>query len=151
MAGPLAAVEALHGAGKDLEHELEVDGLIDDGEGAGAERGFHFAGVVARGAVAPDDEGRRGALEAREEFEDAGAAFLDGVLCAGGGVEGEAEVHDSEVDGLGLEESCGVLRGRGADAVDTHGRQEGGEPVGPGLVLPAAVGQEEVEPGLGGG
>ncbi len=138
-------------AAEDIEEDLEVGGLtwaVDDGEGAGAEGGGDFAAVVAVGAGALHDDGGRGLIEAGEEVEEAGAAFF----CRGLGlIEGEAEINDGDVDGAdAADDFGGFLAGGGANGADTHGFEEAGEAVDPGIGLPAAEGEEEIEAAGGG-
>jgi hypothetical protein len=133
---------------EDIEEDLEVGGLtwaVDDGEGAGAESGGDFAAVVAVGAGALHHHGGRGLIEAGEEFEEARAAlFL--LLRRIGLIEGEAEVDDSDVDGVDAADDFGrFAAGGSANGADPHGLEEPGEPVNPGLGLPAAEREEEIE------
>jgi hypothetical protein len=132
---------------EDLEEELDVAGVswtVDDGEGAGAEGGDELAGVVALGSCALDDDGGRRAVEAREELEQARARLVErrrgGCL-----VEGEAEIDDGDVDGVGAEDGGGLTPRLGPEGPDAHGLEEAGEAVGPGVGLPAGIGEQEVE------
>jgi hypothetical protein len=132
---------------QDVEHEVEVGGFagaIDDGEGAQAEGGVHFAEVFAVGLGAFDDDGGGRLGLAGEELEEAGAGFFGGGF-VGGLVEGEAEVDDGDVDsGVGEDGGC-FAAGAGAVGDDAHGLKEAGEVVDPAGGLPAGVGEEEVE------
>lgn len=152
---PSALVVAGEASAEDFEQALEVGGRVgsvDDGEGAGAEGGVDLAAVVAVGAASLDDDGGRRLIEAAEDFEEARAAFA-GVGGIGGGIEREAEVDDGHVDGVLADDLRGLAAGLGAEGGDAHGFEEPGEAVGPGVVVPAGVGQEEVEAagGLAGG
>jgi hypothetical protein len=153
QAGPAALVVAAEAAAEDFEEEFDIAGLawaVDDGEGAGAEGRDDFAAVVAEGAGALDDDGGWRLAEAGEDLEEAGAGLVHFGRGLARGLEGlverEAEVNDGDMDGVGLDGRGGLFAGFGADGADAHGLQEAWEAVGPGLVAPASVGKEEVEP-----
>lgn len=142
-AWPAALVVALDDASEDVEHELEVSGVvraIDNGEGAGAESGGEFAAVVAGAAGALDDDRGRGLAEAAEHLEELHASLVGGVV-----VHGQGEVDDGDVDGVGVEDAGGLAAGTGAEGLDAHGLEHAGEAVDPGVVLPGAAGEQEVE------
>jgi len=134
-------------ATEDFEEQFQVvrvAGAVDDGEGASAEGGVHFAAVIAVCAGAFDDDGGGGLVEAGEQVEEAGARFLGvGVL---GVVQREAQVDDRDVDSADLNDFRGLAAGGGPEGADAHGLKEAGEAVGPGVGLPAGVGEEEVQP-----
>ena len=141
-AGPAALVEALEGALEDAEHHFHVGvAAVDHGEGVAAEGGAHLAVHVADGARGADDDDRRGRGHAAQELEDAGAGLVGG----GAEVEGEAQIDDGDVDGVGADELLGLAGGAGLEGRDAHGLEEGGHAVGPGVGSPAAPGEEEVE------
>lgn len=132
---------------ENFEHEVEVAGLaraVDDGEGAQAEGGVHFAEVFAVAFGAFDDDGGGGLGLAGEELEEAGAGFFGGGLAVAL-VEGETQVDDGDVDACGVEDGGGFAAGAGAVGDDAHGFEEAREVVDPGAGLPAGVGEEEVE------
>lgn len=139
-AGPAAVIEALEAALEDLEHEFDVGrGAIDDGEGVAAECGGHVAGGVACAAGLLDDDGGRGALEAAKEFEHARTGFFGGRGGRGRTrIEGEAEIDDGDVDGVGADGALGLAGGADTERMHTHGLEQGGEAIDPGLILPAA-------------
>lgn len=134
-------------AAEDFEEQFQVVGIagaVDDGEGASAEGGVHFAAVIAVCAGAFDDDGGWGLVEAREEVQEAGACFLGvGVLRV---VQREAQVDDRDVDSADLDDFGGFAAGGGPEGADAHGFKEAGKAVGPGVGLPAGVGEEEVQP-----
>lgn len=67
-------------------------------------------------------------------------------------IQGEAEIDDRDVDGVGLDEVLCLAACVGAEGVDAHGFQEARELVDPGLGAPAGVRKEEVQAaGSGGG
>jgi hypothetical protein len=143
-------VEAGEASAEDFEDQVEVvliAGAVDDGEGAEAQGGGHVAVVVAGAAGALDDDRRRGLVEAVEQFEEARAAFgeLGGVGFGVDGVEGQAEIDDGDVDGVVADDVLGFAAGGGAEGLDAHGFEEGGQALDPGVGLPAGVGEEEVE------
>jgi hypothetical protein len=151
---PAAFVMAFEDAPEDVEHEVQVAGAlraVDDGESAQAEGGGDVAGVGAVGAGAFDGDDGRGLVEAGEELEEARAAFFELGLDFGvGDVEGEAHVHDGDMDGERRDDFGGLAPGAGPKGEDAHGFQEAGEAVDPGFGLPASAGEEEVEAGIEG-
>lgn len=148
--GPAALVETGEAAPKDIEEDFEVGGAawtVDDGEGAAAQGGVHLAAGVAVRARVLDDDGRWRFREAREKVEKAGAGFFGlGV----GLVEGEAQVDDGDVDRGGAEDLGSFAGGVGPEGTDAHGFEKAGEAIGPGVGLPAGVGEEEVQAAAGG-
>ncbi len=146
---PPPLVEAGHAAAEDLEDELEVAiaaGAIDHGEGSEPQGGGEIAAVVAVGACAADDDGGRGLGEPGEDFEQARAALFIVVVAAG--FEWEAQVDDGDVDGGGADDFGGLATTLGADGGNAHGLEEEGEALDPGVLLPAGVGEQEVEPAV---
>jgi len=134
----VAAEDAAH----DLEDGFEIDGSVDDGEGAGAEGVGEFAGVFAAGAAALDDECRRARGETGEEFEETDAGLFGcGAGCGVVGllIEGEGEVDDGDIDADLFDEVGGLAAGVDGPGVDAHGLEEAGEAVGPVLIAPVGV------------
>jgi len=155
QAGPAAVVIPAEAAAEDFEEEFKIVGVagaVDNGEGAGAECRGDLAGIVSVGPRAFDDNGGRGLGEASQEIKDAGAALFGRE--AGVFLEREAQVDDRDVDrGDAADDFGGLLAGGRADGADTHGLKEEGQTIGPGIGVPAGVGEEEVEAagGVGGG
>lgn len=146
-------VEALKGSGKDIEHGFEAlgcGGAVDDSEGSAAQCGVDLAGVVAVGSAPLDDDGGGRGLESAEDFEESQAAAFGGARVIAE-VQGEAQIDDGDVDAVGLDDLLGLTTRVGAQGGDTHGFEEGREAVGPGLLLPATEGEEEVQAAVGGG
>jgi len=117
-------------------------GAIDDGEGAGAQGGVHFAGVFSRGFFAFDDDGWRRRSKAGEEVEDPGAGFFG---LGGAVVEGEGQIDDGDVDWVGFDDTLGSVGGGSNVGFDAHWVEDHGEAINPRGVLPACVGEQEVE------
>lgn len=143
-------VETGEAAAEDIEEDFEVGGAawtVDDGEGAAAKGRVHLAaGIAVRARVLDDDGGRR-FREASEKVEEAGAGFF-GI--GAGLVEREAQVDDGDVDRGGAEDFGSLTGGVGPEGADAHGFEKAGQAVGPGVGLPAGVGEEEVQAASGG-
>ena len=121
-------------------------GAIDDGERTTSEGGVHFADIFSRGFFAFDDDGRRRRSEASEEIEDSGAGFFDlGAV----GIEGEGEIDDGDMNRVGLDDALGGISRRCDMGFDTHWVEDHGEPINPWSILPARIGEQEVESAAG--
>tara|TARA_R110000737_G_scaffold2923_18_gene9928 strand:+ start:10796 stop:11197 length:402 start_codon:yes stop_codon:yes gene_type:complete len=129
-------VVAGEAAAEDFEEGFEVTlgvGAINHSERAGTEGGVELAHVVAGRAVAFDDHDRWRGREAGEETQEAGARFF-GLACEL--VEGEGEIHDRDVDGVGVDDALGGVGAVGDVGLDAHGFEHSGETVNPGIGLP---------------
>jgi len=60
-------------------------------------------------------------------------------------VEGEGEINDGDVDGIGIDDPLGVVGTVGDMGLDAHGFEHSGEAVDPGVWLPAGARKEQVQ------
>ena len=109
----MVAVVPAHHALEGLQHGLDRDGVVEDGERAVAEGVGEVARALGRVDLArADDDGRWRLLEPLEELEDAragGHGAGAGLLGAGDGVHRDRQVDDRDVDMLAADDLAGLV------------------------------------------
>ena len=130
---------------------MGIVGAVYDGESTEAQRCGDLAGVIpmSAGPLHCDDRGRL--IEAGEQFEQARAALGELiVLLEDGLIQGKTEVYDRYMNRGAGDKFAGLLAGAGAVGDYTHGFEQSGEAIYPGIGSPASVGEEEMKAGIAG-
>ena len=131
--GPAIGVVPTEASSEDIEESFEVVEGVGSGQacvGTAPEGCVDLAYFVASGSASGDDDGGRGFFEASEEFEHACTGFTVGSALAGN-AQWEPQIDDGYVDGIGVYEFGCFVAGACGQRLDTHGREETGEVVGP--------------------
>jgi len=124
---------------KDLEHRLELDRTVHDGEGTFAEGGAEPSDGRSLGRLSsPDHDGGRRLVQTTQQLEDPlPGGFPDGL------VERDPEVDHGDVDRIRLQELGGLVGGPHPETVDPQRLEQTRELLGEVLPLPPAVAEHE--------
>jgi hypothetical protein len=127
---------------KHLEHRLELDRTVHDGECTLSEGGAETPDRCPLGGLSgPDHDGGRAVLQPTKELQDPLTGGLSLTL-----IEGDSKIHDRNVNRVLLEQ-LGRLVGRPhPEAVDAQWLEQTRKLVSEVLLLPPAVAEHEPKP-----
>lgn len=137
---------------QDFEQDFEVrllPGAIDDGERARPQGRGHLAAIVPVRPRSLDHDRRRRLVEATDQLQD----LRPGLVAAPIGairaplLEGQAQIDDGDVYAVAPDKVSGLLARFRPERMDTDRLQKLRQAVDPGVLLPAAHGEEEIEAG----
>ena len=122
-----------------LEHRLELDRTVHDGERTFSKGGAETPDRCPLGGLSgPDHDGGRAVLEPAEELKDPLAGRLTLTV-----IEGDAKIHDRDVNRVLLKQLGGLVGRSHPEAVDPERLEEAGKLVSEVLLLPPAVAEHE--------
>ena len=128
-----------HDPVKHLEHRLELDRTVHDGERTFSKGGAEPPDRCPLGGLSgPNHNGGRAVLEPAEELQDPLPGGLTLTV-----IEGDAKIHDRDVNGVLLEQISRLVGRSHPETVDPERLEEAWKLVSEVLLLPPAVAEHE--------